>query len=118
DTLRVDVLSPKTAILNELCFARVSAEDQEAHSKLLDEVRPYSPHIVRVDANSVVLTLTATPTTIDRFLLTLAPFRLIDVSSTDATCAQLRDDTFKAQDLQINESNSDDLLKKNEHRHY
>lgn len=91
DTLRVDVLHPEEAVLDELCFARIHAETQAEHDAVLAAAEPYRPRIVRVDDASLVLTLTSTPTTIDHFLVMLAPFGILDISRTGVTTAPLRE---------------------------
>lgn len=99
DTLRVDVLTPETAILDELCFVRVRVDAHSTHDRLLSAVQAYRPRIVRVDGDSLVLTVTATPTTIDHFLHTLEPFGLIDVSRTGVTTAPLSEAPLSDEDL-------------------
>lgn len=92
DTLRVDVLHPEQAVLDELCFARIRIESQAQHDAVLAAAEPYRPRIVRVDDASFVLTLTSTPTTIDHFLKMLEPFGILDISRTGVTTAPLREE--------------------------
>lgn len=112
DTLRVDVLSPEDAILDELCFVRVQVRDQATHGELLHAVQAYRPKVVRVDTDSVVLTLTTTPTTIDHFLQTLAEFGLIDVSRTGVTTAPLAETALGADILAGQARAPEELLAK------
>lgn len=100
DTLRVDVLSPEDAILDELCFVRVEVRDEQEHAELLTRVQAYGPRIVRVDSGSVVLSITSTPTTIDHFLRTLEPYGLVDVSRTGVTTAPLSELALSEAELQ------------------
>ena len=100
DTLRVDVLSPEHATLDELCFVRVEVSDERQHAALLTSVQAYGPRIVRVDTGSAVLSLTSTPATIDHFLRTLAPFGLVDVSRTGVTTAPLSELALSEAELQ------------------
>lgn len=110
DTLRVDVLSPDTAVLDELCFARIRIESSEAHDDLLTKMRPYGCHVVRVDQDSIVLSLTSTPTTIDHFLFALEPYGVIDISRTGTTAAPLADAPLEAGDLRTHTQTVHDLL--------
>lgn len=112
DTLRVDVLSTDTAVLDELCFARVPIDGPEVHDRLLAEMRPYGARVVRVDQDSMVMSLTSTPTTIDHFLLTLEPFGLIDVSRTGVTSAPLAEEPLESSDLDTAAITAEDLLNK------
>lgn len=110
DTLRVDVLSTDTAVLDELCFARVQLEDATSHDSILAEMRPYGCQVVRVDHESIVLSLTSTPSTIDHFLRALAPYGVIDISRTGATAAPLAERPLEPGDLQTNAQTAQDLL--------
>lgn len=111
DTLRVDVLSTDTAVLDELCFARVRIENPKAHDELLTKMRPYGCHVVRVDQESIVLSLTSTPTTIDHFLAALEPHGVIDISRTGATAAPLADAPLDGHDLRTSTQTIQDLLR-------
>lgn len=110
DTLRVDVLSADTAVLDELCFARVRLDNAEAHDTLLNAMRPYGCRVVRVDDQSIVLSLTSTPTTIDHFLGALAPYGLIDISRTGVTSAPLAQEPLEPSALQTVARTAQDLL--------
>lgn len=112
DTLRVDVLTTDTAVLDELCFARVPIRVPEDHDQILAQMRPYGAEIVRVDQDSMVMSLTSTPTTIDHFLQSLEPFGLIDVSRTGVTSAPLAKAPLEAADLDTAALTAQDLLDK------
>lgn len=112
DTLRVDVLTTDTAVLDELCFARVPIVGPEEHDQVLAKMRPYGAQIVRVDEESMVMSLTSTPTTIDHFLLSLEPFGLIDVSRTGVTSAPLAKAPLEAAELDTTALTAQDLLDK------
>lgn len=85
DVLRVELLDPEHATLDELCFARVAVADEDERNEILSITAAYRPTIRRIDTDSMVLKLTATPTTIDHFVDTLKRFSLLDISRTGVT---------------------------------
>lgn len=110
DTLRVDVLNPASATLDELCFVRVTVDSHRTHDALLSAVGAYRPEIVRVDSDSLVLTVTSTPTTIDHFIQTLTPFGVIDISRTGVTTAPLAEPPLSEEALATEARTALDLL--------
>lgn len=114
DTLRVDVLTPEAAGLDELCFVRIRLTDAQTHNNILEAVLAYHPRIVRVDRNSIVLALTSSPTTIDHFLTRLTQFDILDISRTGATCAPLAESPFGPDELRTEAHTVIELLEMND----
>ena len=94
DVLDVELQDPEHVPIDELCFARVAVTGDAERNAVLTATAPYQPRIVRIDTDSMILTLTSTPVTIDHFVDTLNDFRLLDISRTGVTTAPAVDLRF------------------------
>lgn len=85
DVLEVQLLDPERDEIAELCAVRVATDSDAERQAILDATHVYRPELKRLDHDSLVLSLTSPPATIDHFVESLKQFRLLDVSRTGVT---------------------------------
>lgn len=85
DVLEVQLQDPEVDMVAELCSVRVGADDDETRDAILKATHVYRPELEKIEHDSIILTLSSTPATIDHFVETVKAFHLMDVSRTGVT---------------------------------
>jgi acetolactate synthase-1/3 small subunit len=85
DVLAVELCDLTTVRAHELCLVRVAVPGGAGRDTVLAAAAPFQPVLAEAGADGVVLEVSSTPATIDRFIEVMARFDVRDISRTGVT---------------------------------
>jgi acetolactate synthase-1/3 small subunit len=88
DIVKVNVLEPNSAIIDELALIKLHVTDTKSRSDLMIYANIFNAKVVDASSSSLIVEIVGQPNKIDAFLKLIASFRIEEISRTGLTALQ------------------------------